>query len=108
MLSPRRDSNGITFYMTMMSNTAFVMCTNIYYKINFSLYPYPTNKLYNMFSSCCYKDSEIIFTTACLTSTLLETRMLGTANAAGANSLTCFPKHGGARDNKFWSPILES
>jgi hypothetical protein len=28
---------------------------------------------YNMFSSCCDKDSAFIFTTACLTSTLLET-----------------------------------
>jgi hypothetical protein len=27
-----------------------------------------------------------------------------TANA-GTNSLTCLPKHWGARDNKFWSPI---
>jgi hypothetical protein len=24
-----------------------------------------------------------------------------TANAAGTNGLTCLPKHGGARDNKF-------
>jgi hypothetical protein len=31
--------------------------------------------------------------------------MLTTANAAGTNSLTCLPKHGRARDNKFWSPI---
>jgi hypothetical protein len=27
--------------------------------------------------------------------------VLMTANAAGNNGLTCFPKHGGARDNKF-------
>ncbi|RVE40326.1 hypothetical protein evm_015024, partial [Chilo suppressalis] len=27
--------------------------------------------------------------------------MLTTANAAGTNSLTCHPKHGGARDSKF-------
>jgi hypothetical protein len=26
---------------------------------------------------------------------------LTTANAAGTNGLTCLPKHGGARDNKF-------
>jgi hypothetical protein len=39
---------------------------------------------------------------ACLTSTLLELeRVLTTANAARANDLTCLPKHGGARDNKF-------
>jgi hypothetical protein len=25
-----------------------------------------------------------------------------TANAAGTNGLTCLPKHGRARDNKFW------
>jgi hypothetical protein len=31
--------------------------------------------------------------------------MLTTVNAAGTNSLTCLPKHGGARCNKFWSPI---
>jgi hypothetical protein len=30
--------------------------------------------------------------------------VLTTVNAAGT-SLTCFPKHGGAQDNKFWSPI---
>jgi hypothetical protein len=28
--------------------------------------------------------------------------VLTTANASGTNSLTCLPKHGGARDNKFW------
>jgi hypothetical protein len=27
--------------------------------------------------------------------------VLTTANAAGTNGLTCFPKHGGGRDNKF-------
>jgi hypothetical protein len=27
------------------------------------------------------------------------------ANATGTNGLTCLPKHGGARDNKFWSHI---
>jgi hypothetical protein len=27
--------------------------------------------------------------------------VLTTANAAGTNGLTCLPKHGGARDNKF-------
>jgi hypothetical protein len=32
--------------------------------------------------------------------------VLTTANAAGTNGLTCLPKHGGSRDNKFWSPIL--
>jgi hypothetical protein len=30
--------------------------------------------------------------------------VLTTAN--GTNGLTYLPKHGGARDNKFWSPIL--
>jgi hypothetical protein len=29
-----------------------------------------------------------------------------TANVAGTNDLTCLPKHRGAWDNKFWSPIL--
>jgi hypothetical protein len=32
--------------------------------------------------------------------------VLTTANAAGTNGLTCLPKHGEARDNKLWSPIL--
>jgi hypothetical protein len=27
--------------------------------------------------------------------------MLSTANATGTNGLTCLPKHGKARDNKF-------
>jgi hypothetical protein len=31
---------------------------------------------------------------------------LTSANAAGTNSLTCLQKHGGAWNNKFWSPIL--
>ncbi|RVE44983.1 hypothetical protein evm_010347 [Chilo suppressalis] len=31
--------------------------------------------------------------------------VLATADAAGTNGLTCLPKHGGARDSKFWSPI---
>jgi hypothetical protein len=31
--------------------------------------------------------------------------VLTTANAAGTNGLTCLPKHGGARDNKFLSSI---
>jgi hypothetical protein len=31
--------------------------------------------------------------------------VLTTANVAGTNGLTLLPKHGGARDNKFWSPI---
>jgi hypothetical protein len=54
------------------------------------------------FSSCCDKDSAIILRpAACLTG-----RVLTTAITAGTNSLTCLPKHGGARDNKFWSPIL--
>jgi hypothetical protein len=29
--------------------------------------------------------------------------VLSTANAAGTNSLTYLPKHGGARDNKFYT-----
>jgi transposase len=33
-------------------------------------------------------------------------QMLTIANTTGTNGLTCLPKHGGARDNKFWSPIL--
>ncbi|RVE41191.1 hypothetical protein evm_014158 [Chilo suppressalis] len=32
-------------------------------------------------------------------------RVLTTADAAGTNGLTCLPKHGGARDSNFWSPI---
>jgi hypothetical protein len=32
--------------------------------------------------------------------------VLTTVNAAGTNGLTCLPKHGGVRDNKFWSLIL--
>jgi hypothetical protein len=31
--------------------------------------------------------------------------VLTTANAAGTNGTKCIPKHGGARDNKFWLPI---
>jgi hypothetical protein len=60
------------------------------------------------FSSCCDKDSAIIFTTRRLPErqpSLEMDRVLKTANAASTNGLTCLPKHGGARDNKFWSPI---
>jgi hypothetical protein len=31
--------------------------------------------------------------------------VLTTSNAVGFNSLTCYLKHGGARDNKFWESI---
>ncbi|RVE47746.1 hypothetical protein evm_007635 [Chilo suppressalis] len=31
--------------------------------------------------------------------------VLTTADAAGTNGLTCLPKHRGARDSNFWSPI---
>ncbi|RVE42913.1 hypothetical protein evm_012441 [Chilo suppressalis] len=31
--------------------------------------------------------------------------VLTTADAAETNGLTCLPKHGGARDTNFWSPI---
>jgi hypothetical protein len=50
-------------------------------------------------SSCCENYSAIVFTTG------LPKWVLTTANAAGTNSLKCLPKHGGARDNKFCSPI---
>jgi hypothetical protein len=55
-------------------------------------------------SSCCDKDSAIILRpAACLTSTFLETGVGANANATGTNGLACLPKHGGARDYKFWS-----
>jgi hypothetical protein len=56
--------------------------------------------------SCCDKDSAIIFTTGRLPlkpSLKLEW-VLTTANSVGTNGLTCLPKHGGALNNKFWSP----
>jgi hypothetical protein len=66
-----------------------------------SSYPYPTKwGWYNMFSSCFDKDSAFIFTTGRLPDVSLKLEwMLMTVNAAGTNSLTCLPKHGGARDN---------
>jgi hypothetical protein len=65
-------------------------------------YPYPTKwGRYNMFFIIMIKIRQLLRPATCLTSTLLETRMLTTANAAGTNGLTCLPKHGIARDNKF-------
>jgi hypothetical protein len=61
------------------------------------------------FSSCCDKDSAIIFTTGRLPDVNPSWKLewvLTIANETGTNGLTCLPKHGGARDNKFWSPIL--
>jgi hypothetical protein len=57
-------------------------------------------------SSCSDKDSAIIFTPACRQPSLKLECVLTTANAAGTNDLMCLPKHGGARDSKYWSPIL--
>jgi hypothetical protein len=55
----------------------------------------------------CDKDSAIIFTTGRLQTSTLKTGVgTTTANATGTNGLTCLPKHVGARDNKFWLPIL--
>jgi hypothetical protein len=34
--------------------------------------------------------------------------VLTTANATGTNVLTCLPKHGGARDNKFLIAFLKA
>jgi hypothetical protein len=65
------------------------------------------------FSSCCDKDSTIIFTTGRLPDVNPPWNWSGCikplvpiANATGTNGLTCLPKHGEDRDNKFWSPIL--
>jgi hypothetical protein len=66
----------------------------------FFFYPYLTKwGWYNMFSSCCDKDSGIVFKTGRLTSILLKTGLGTTANAAGINGLTCLRKHRRARDN---------
>jgi hypothetical protein len=44
---------------------------------------------------------------ACLTQPPLKLEwLLTTAKATGTKGLTCLSKHGGARDKKFWSPIL--
>jgi hypothetical protein len=87
----------------------------------FSLIGYVPNTLYNMhlylstliplsgvgttcFSSCCDKDSAFIFTyrpPAWRQPSLKLEWIITTTNGAGISSLTCFPKHGGARDNKF-------
>jgi hypothetical protein len=68
-----------------------------------SSYPYPTKW---GFSSCCDKDSAIIYTTGRLLDVLETGVELTIANATGTNGLTCLLKHGGARDNECWSPIL--
>jgi hypothetical protein len=76
-----------------------------YFSSSSSSYPYPTKwGRYNMFS-CSDKDSAFIFTTGCLRLPDVNDVVLTTANAVGTNSLTCLPKHGGAWDNKFWSPM---
>jgi hypothetical protein len=76
-----------------------------------SSYPFPTLRRVGTtcFSSYCDKDSAIICTTGRLPDVNASLKLewvLTTAYAAGANSLTCLPKNGRARDNKFWSPIL--
>jgi hypothetical protein len=98
----------ILFLHFIATSTVFLIA-----KSYFS-YPYP-NKWgrFNVFLSCCDKDSAIIFTTGRLAPAWLQPSLklewvLTTANAAGTNGdgLTCLPKHWRARDSKFWSPIL--
>jgi hypothetical protein len=57
-------------------------------------------------SSCCDKDYFYDRPPARRQPFLKLEWVLTIANATGTNVLTCLPKHGGARDNKFWSPIL--
>jgi hypothetical protein len=63
-----------------------------------SSYPFPTLSGVGTicFSSCCDKDSAIIFTTRRLPDVKPPWNWSGltTANAAGTNGLTCLPKHG--------------
>jgi hypothetical protein len=71
--------------------------------VSSSSYTFPTLSWVGTtcFSSCCDKIRQLFLqTAACLTSTLIETGVT-TTNATGSNALTCLPKHGGARDNKF-------
>jgi hypothetical protein len=56
------------------------------------------------FNHVVIKILQLFLRPACLMSTILETGP--GANAAGTYGLTCLLKHGGARDNKFWSLIL--
>jgi hypothetical protein len=61
-----------------------------------SSYPFPTKwGRYNLFSSCCDKDSAFIFTNGRLPDVNPPWNwwMLTTANTAGTNSLTFLPKH---------------
>jgi hypothetical protein len=80
------------------------------YKIEHSFsYPYPTKwGRYNMFFIILWYRFRNYFYDRppawCQHSLKLE-RVVTTANAVGTNSLTCLPKHRGARDSKFWSPI---
>jgi hypothetical protein len=79
--TPIPHSIDIINLMTVMS---FIEKKRFYSLSFFFFLPFSHTEWgrYNMFSSCCDKDSAIIFT----------------------NGLTCLPKHGGARD-KFWSRI---
>jgi hypothetical protein len=78
---------------------------NMYASKSFS-YLYPTKKgRHNMFHHVVIKIRHLFLRPAAyLTSTHLETGVdASDCNTAGTNSLTCL--NGGARDNKFWSPI---
>jgi hypothetical protein len=55
---------------------------------------------------CCDKDYFYDRPPAWRQPSLKLEWVITTANAAGTNGWTCLLKHGGARDNKFWSSIL--
>jgi hypothetical protein len=101
------DTNRLM--MMMMTHDHLRVRSTALHAIHFSSfsYPYPTKwGWYNMFFISCDKDSAIIFTTDRLPDGNPPWKRLMTANAAGTNGLPCFPKHGGAQDNIFWSAIL--
>jgi hypothetical protein len=68
-------------------------------------YPYPTKWGGHVFHHIVIEIRQLFLRPAWRHPSSKLEWVLMTVNAAGTNVLTCLPKHGGARDNKFWSPI---
>jgi hypothetical protein len=89
---------AVEMLIIFLTNNIDQILIFFYYLLS-SSYPFPSLSKVGTtcFSSCCDKDSAIIFATGRLQRQppLKLQWVLTTANAAGTNGLTCIPKHGG-------------
>jgi hypothetical protein len=97
-------------HSTVLGHVFWILASQKWPELFF--YPYLINwGWYNMFSSCCDKDSAIVLTTGHLTDVNPRNWSRYKSLQMQTNGLTCFPRHGGrevARDLLFPSFILLS